>query len=833
MTDEVAIGLGPALVDRLFPFLLAIDGDLRVVKLGRGVKKICIGAEPGAGLLELFTIFRPQIAPTFEALCGNTRSTFMLDSKTRGIRLRGEMALEASSGLVLFLGSPWFTDIAKLHESGLSLADFTIHDPLVDFLYMVQAKTLAVQDAKRFSDTIVKQRDELQRANAELERANAAKTQFLANTSHELRTPLNGIIGMTSLLARSELKPKQADFVEKVLKSAEMLQSVVNDILDISKIEAGKLVLEEVDFDPAVLVHDIAGVFSTSAHLKNVELVCITAPHIPKVVKGDPNRLRQVLSNLIGNAVKFTAAGEIVVRAAVDEPADAPAAGAPDDDRVTLRFSVSDTGIGIAPEDHKLLFQPFSQIDSSMGRRFGGTGLGLAIARQLVELMGGEIGVESTPGRGSTFWFTAQLAPAEATAAPRGESLAGLRVLIVDDNATNRVYLGELLQQRDAQVQTVETGPDALNAIRTAARDPHPFDFVLLDMHMPGMTGLDVAVVLAADPAFDRLGKLLLTSVDVREDPRVGLAKVRACMAKPVRPDALASCLVAIRDQRSVEPILGAVPAAPVPLPATNEPEVLVVDDNPVNVEVAVHMAEALGYRTATATNGTEAVQAVKQRPYRLVLMDLQMPEMDGYDATREIRALERASGTHLPIVAMTAHAAASDRQRALASGFDDYLAKPVRLETLGAMFTKWLGPRDSAIARRRKAGETPDAPDVIDANAFMQLRRAGRDEQAMASKVVRLFLDDLPLSVRAILEGHEAGDLKTIQSVAHRMKASAGIVGALRLQKTCHDLETRAQELSAEARSQLVDGFRSMSLEVQRALEAWLSAQPGVSSRG
>jgi len=830
MTSEVAIGLGPELVDRLFPFLLAIDGQLRVVKLGRGMKKICVGAEPGAGLLELFTIFRPQIAPTFEALCGNTRSTFILDSRTTGIRLRGEMALEASSGLVLFLGSPWFTDIAKLHESGLSLADFTLHDPIVDFLYMVQAKTLAVQDAKRFSDTIVKQRDELQRANAELERANAAKTQFLANTSHELRTPLNGIIGMASLLARSELKPKQANFVEKVLKSAEMLQSVVNDILDISKIEAGKLALEEVDFDPAVLVHDIAGVFSTSSHLKHVELVCITAPHIPKVVKGDPNRVRQVLSNLIGNAVKFTAAGEIVVRAAVEEPAEGSAA---EDGPVTLRFSVSDTGIGIAPEDHKLLFQPFSQIDSSMGRRFGGTGLGLAIARQLVELMGGEIGVESTPGRGSTFWFTARFAPAEAAPPPRSESLAGLRVLIVDDNATNRAYLGELLQQRDAEVRTVDSGLDALNAIRAAVREPHPFDFVLLDMHMPGMTGLDVAVVLAADPAFDQLGKLLLTSIDVREDPRVGLAKVRACMTKPVRPDALASALTAIRDHRSVEPIVASAPTAPIPPPAANAPEVLVVDDNPVNVEVAVHMAEALGYKTASASNGAEAVAALKQRPFRMVLMDLQMPEMDGYDATREIRAMERASGAHTPIVAMTAHAAETDRQRALSSGFDDYLAKPMRLETLGAMFTKWLGPRDSAIARRRKAGETPDAPDVIDANAFLQLRRAGRDEQAMASKVVRLFLDDLPQSMRAILEGHEAGDLKTIQSVAHRMRAAAGIVGALRLQKTCHDLEMQAQELSTEARGQLIDGFRSMSLEVQRVLAEWLSAQPGAPGRG
>jgi len=402
-------------------------------------------------------------------------------------------------------------------------------------------------------------------------------------------------------------------------------------------------------------------------------------------------------------------------------------------------------------------------------------------------------------------------------------------VLVVDDNATNRAYLSELLLQRDANVQIVENGLDALSAVRSAAADPHPFDFVLLDMHMPGMTGLDVAVVLAADPGFDKLAKVLLTSIDVREDPRVGLAKVRACMTKPVRPDVLAGCLVAIHENRSIEPILGGIQTTPAPIPATGEPEVLVVDDNPVNVEVAVHMSETLGYRTDIATTGAEAVQALLKRSYRLVLMDLQMPVMDGYDATREIRAIERNTGAHTPIVAMTAHAAESDRRRALAGGFDDYLAKPVRLESLGAMFTKWLGPRESA-ARSPAPGETPNAPDVIDAEAFLQLRRAGRNEQAMASRVVRLFLDDLPQSVSAIVDGHQGEDLATIKSVAHRMKASAGIVGALRLQKTCHDLEHTAPDMTAEARGQLVEGFLSQTKEVQRVLEAWLSSQPGVS---
>jgi signal transduction histidine kinase/DNA-binding response OmpR family regulator/HPt (histidine-containing phosphotransfer) domain-containing protein len=798
MNREVPVGLGPDLVDRLFPFLLAIDAELRVVKLGRGVAKICTGAESGAGLLDLFTIARPQLQPTFEELATGDRGAFLLESRTTGLRLRGEMTRDPATGLVLFLGSPWFTDLARLQAAGLSAIDFPGHDPTVELLHEVQARTLALQ---------------------ELERANAAKSWFLANTSHELRNPLNGIIGMATLLRRSELKPRQINFVDKVMQSAEMLQNLVNDILDLSKIEAGKLTLEEIDFDPTGLVHDIAGMFSTSAHMKNVELVCVTPPYMPGAMKGDPNRLRQVLSNLVGNAVKFTSAGEIVVRASLEEIAA--------DGSVKLRFSVSDTGIGIAPDSHQLLFQPFSQIDSSMGRRFGGTGLGLAIARQLVELMGGEIGVDSTLGQGSTFWFTCRFAPATNVHLGETESLAGLRVLVVDDNATNRAYLSELVAQRGAAVEIVDSGVEALSAIRAAARDGHAFDFVLLDMHMPGMTGLDVAVVLAADPAFDQLAKVLLTSIDVREDPRIALARVRACMTKPVRPDVLTGCLRAIREGRSVEPLVGGLPPMDAPLPPPDEIEILVVDDNPVNIEVASHMAETLGYRAEIAATGAEAVQAIRRRPYRLVLMDLQMPEMDGYEATREIRALDRSTGAHTPIIAVTARVAEAERRRALGAGFDDYLAKPIPLDELGTLFVKWLGPRGPAAPVHRPAtGETPNAPDVIDGEAFLQLRRAGRDQHAVAAKVVRLFLDDLPQVLRAIVDSHQADDVAELQAVAHRMKGSSGVVGALRLHRMCHELETAAHAMAAEARAALVDEVVAMSVEVQRVLEGWLASQ-------
>ena len=826
------VAIGPELVEQLYPFMLAIDEQLRVVRLGHAVRKACLNAEPGASLLDLVGIFRPQLGTlSFNALRDNNRSTFLLDSKTTDIRLRGEMLYEPQSKLVLFLGSPWFTDINKLKASGLSLSDFTVHDPIVDFLYMVQAKSLAVEDAKRFSDTIVKQRDELQRTNEELERASRAKTQFLANTSHELRTPLNGIIGMASLLQRSDLSPKQDNFVQKIIQSAEMLQSVVNDILDISKIDAGKLKLENVDFEPAALVHDIAGVFATTAHLKNVELVCITGAELPPVVLGDPARLRQVVSNLIGNAVKFTASGEIVVRANVEQRFD--------DGSVLVKFSVADTGIGIESDDQNLLFKPFQQIDNSMGRRFGGTGLGLAIARQLTELMGGTIGVESAAGKGSTFWFTAKFGPGQAALKSRTDSLHGLRVLVADDNATNRVYLSELLGHDGCSVAIAESGVEALNLARAALKSGKPFDFVLLDMHMPNMTGLDVAVILAADSTFDETAKILLTSTDIRDDPRIGLAKVRACLLKPVRPDALVQAMVAIRDHRehvdmTIKPSEG---VTTVELPASGEPDILVVDDNPINVEVAVNMVETLGYRTEVATTGKEAVQALLRRSYRLVLMDLQMPEMDGYEATREIRLLESNTNVRTPVVAMTAHAAESDRRRALEAGLDDYLPKPVKIEVLGALLVKWLGARLSSTngaGRRRVANGTdaPNAPEVIDVEAFMQLRSStGRDRPELASKVVGLFLSDLTTSVRTILEARAKDDRAKLSREAHRLKAAAAMVGALSLAQMCLDLETRSADASEDALSQLLDLFVSMCKRVQRALESWLANQPGGST--
>jgi two-component system, sensor histidine kinase and response regulator len=820
MANDPRISLGPELVDQLFPFMLAIDRELKIVKFGRAVRKTCLGIEPGVGLLDVFAIHRPQLTPSFESLRYNNRATFLLDSKTTGVRMRGEMIFEASSGTIVFVGAPWFTEIDKLLASGLTLSDFTIHDPIVDFLYMVQAKT--------------RQRDELQKANEELERANAAKTQFLANTSHELRTPLNGIIGMASLLQRSELSPKQDNFVHKIIQSADMLQTVVNDILDISKIDAGKLTLERLDFEVAGLVHDIAGVFATTAHLKGVELVCITAADLPPAVQGDPARLRQVLSNLLGNAVKFTATGEIVVRATVAEKLA--------DGSVMIEFSVQDTGIGIDSDDQSLLFQPFTQLDNSMGRRFGGTGLGLAIARQLVELMGGTIGVKSTPGGGSTFWFTARFGRTETLPQTMASTLGGLKVLVVDDNATNRMYLRELLEHAGSTVAIADSGGAALDLVRGAVKTRTPFDFVLLDMNMPHMTGLDVAVVLAADPVFDKTNKILLTSTDVRDDPRIALAKVRGCLLKPVRPEVLAQCMAAIRDRhQSFETSTGLTGQRELAMPRSGtaellgagEPEVLVVDDNPINVEVAVRMVETLGYRTEVATTGKEAVQALLRRSYRLVLMDLQMPEMDGYEATREIRALEASGSGHTPIVAMTAHAAESDRQRALAAGLDDYLSKPVKLEVLGALLARWLGQRVTTRRRLATGTEAPDAPNVIDVDAFIQLRRAtGRDQPELAGKVVRLFLDDLPLAVRGIVEAHATAERERLGREAHKLKSAAAIVGALPLAQMCLDLEVRALDASEDSLGQLVDVFTQMAKRVQKALDGWLAAQSAGGAR-
>jgi signal transduction histidine kinase/two-component SAPR family response regulator/HPt (histidine-containing phosphotransfer) domain-containing protein len=688
-----------------------------------------------------------------------------------------------------------------------------------------RARLRAELQNKRRHDELNRDNRELVKARAAAEASVRAKADFLAAMSHEIRTPMNGIIAMIGLMMETPLNTEQHGYLETIHTSGEALLTIINDILDFSKIEAGKMELDSRPFDLRAGIEDAIDIMSVRAAEKNLDLIYEIDDQIPVTIEGDPLRLRQVLANLLSNAVKFTASGGIFVQ--VKLLSSHPMAAA-DRSHLHLHFSVTDTGIGITPDKLMRLFKPFMQADASTTGQYGGTGLGLAISKRLVELMGGKMWAESVPGKSSTFHFTAMLqAQSAATPETRRPKLANLRILIVDDNAMSRRALAAQTARWGLIPETVETAEQALEQLQ---RDEQ-FDLAILDLHMPGVDGLTLAMEIRKLPRAAMLPLVLLAPPGTRSDmPSTAHIAFAQCVAKPVKFAQLYAAL-----ERALFNLKTTVPTPPVktePLPAENLPlRILLCDDNSINQKVASRLLQQVGYKSDIAANGLEALQALERQPYDLIFMDVMMPEMDGMEATRQIRERQKR-GVHpnyqsrIIIIAMTAQAMQGDREKCLAAGMDDYLPKPIRLADIRGLIERWSSQKSPAEAAPVKTEPSAAADDIppVDLDRLNDMTDGNAEN---FRELVELYFKQTAQQLDQIGTAVGANDADKVRQVAHSCAGASATLGMVRIVPLLRNLERQGTEGRLTNAAEICENARREFKLIQN----FLAAQPALAT--